>query len=335
MKLDLNRKGERRMQTKREAMLAIYRGEMPEFIPAERLTMDGVVFPGDRDFGPEKVGTDMWGVSWTKLGPDPGLDGSVVTPGTELFDDIEEWKKYVKFPEVEKLPLQDIFDGMLKASGVNREEQVVSCLMLSGQFERLNEMMGMENALCAFYESPEAVHEYMEAMCEYKLKCIDLAYQYVKPDVIHMQDDWGSSQNMLFSPEIWREFIKPNEKRYADRIHELGMLYEHHSCGYITQIIPDLVEIGVDVINPLNVCNDMEMIKREYGDKITLKGGIDNQLLDQGECNEEQIRRETRRAMDAYAAGGRYIPAFVYTRQDVLDIFNDEVTKYGAVIYKK
>lgn len=277
----------------------------------------------------------MWGVNWTNLGPDLGLDGSMVTPGTEIFDDIENWKEYIHFPEVEKLPLQQIFDGMMAEASVDRNEQVVSCLILSGQFERLNEMMGMENALCAFYESPEAMHEYMDAMCEYKLKCIDLAYQYMKPDVIHMHDDWGTSQNMFFSPEIWREFIKPNEARYSKRIHELGMLYEHHSCGYITQIIPDLVEIGMDIINPLNVCNDMEMIKRNYGDKITLKGGINNQLLDEGECDEEQIRTEVRRAMNAYVAGGRYVPAFIFTRRDVCDIFNDEVTKYGSTVYKK
>ena len=129
---------------------------------------------------------------------------------------------------------------------MNPETDVVSCLILSGQFERLNQMIGMENALCSFYEYPDELHEFFDAMLEYKLKCIDLAHKYLNPDVIHMHDDWGTNDNMFFSPELWREYIKPNEEKITQHIHELGMLYIHHSCGYIKQIIPDLVEIGVD-----------------------------------------------------------------------------------------
>lgn len=73
----------------------------------------------------------------------------------------------------------------------------------------------------------------------------------LKPDVIHMHDDWETNKNMFFSPELWQEFIKPNEEKYVKRIHEYGMLYIHHSCGHIQQIIPDLVEIGMDAIEPV------------------------------------------------------------------------------------
>ena len=82
-----------------------------------------------------------------------------------------------------------------------------------------------ENALCAFYEYPDEVHEFFDAMCEYKLKCIDLAYKYLKPDVIHMHDDWGTNKNLFFSPEIWREFVKPNEETlgvYIDEVTKYG-----------------------------------------------------------------------------------------------------------------
>lgn len=116
----------------------------------------------------------------------------------------------------------------------------------------------MENALCSFYEYPDELHEFFDAMLEYKLKCIDLAHKYLNPDVIHMHDDWGTNDNMFFSPELWREYIKPNEEKITQHIHELGMLYIHHSCGYIKQIIPDLVEIGVDAIEPMMPQNDLD-----------------------------------------------------------------------------
>lgn len=329
------------MQTNKEALLALYRGEKADFIPEVYSTQKDVVFPGDRyielgdKFDPYGTGPDAWGVLWTNQGPNPMIDGNTVAKDFRLFHEMDEWKDKVKFPPLDFMPIEQIFQGMCAGMHVNPETDVVSCLILSGQFERMNQMIGMENALCAFYEYPDEVHEFFEAMCQYKLKCIDLAYQYLKPDVIHMHDDWGTNNNMFFSPELWREFVKPLEKRYADRIHELGMIYQHHSCGYITQIIPDLVEIGVDVIEPMSVNNDIDMILKKYGDKITICGGIDNQLIDQEDTTEEQIRAEVRRAMDAYTKKGRYVPYYIPTMEQKLGVYIDEVNQYGRVILEK
>ena len=321
------------MQTKKEALLAIYRHECPEFIPAENLITADIVMPGDRYFGPEKEGLDMWGVCWTQLGPNPALDGNIPTPGQHLLDDITKWEEVVKFPQIDYLPLDKIFGEMTKH--IDREKTVVKGLLLSGLFERMHHFMEMENALCAFYEEPEAVHSFFKAMADYKIKCINKLIEFINPDIIHMHDDWGMATNMMFSPEIWREFFKPHEARFAEHIHSKGKLYEHHSCGYIMPIIGDLIEIGVDSIEPLNVCNDIVAIKKEYGNKITLTGGLNNQYLDRGDVSEEMVRAEVRRTLDLYAPGGNYIPYMIYSNQEKLNIINDEVEKYGAIIYKK
>lgn len=329
------------MQTNKEALLALYRGEKADFIPEVYSTQKDVVFPGDRyielgdKFDPYGTGPDAWGVLWTNQGPNPVVDGNTVAKDFRMFQEMDEWKEKVKFPPLDFMPIEGIFQGMCAGMHVNPETDVVSCLILSGQFERMNQMIGMENALCAFYEYPDEVHEFFEAMCQYKLKCIDLAHKYLKPDVIHMHDDWGTNDNMFFSPELWREFIKPLEKRYADHIHELGMLYQHHSCGYITQIVGDLVEIGIDVIEPMNVSNDIDGIMEKYGDKITICGGIDNQLIDREDSTEEQIRAEVRRAMDAYANKGRYVPYYIPAMESKMGVYMDEVIKYGKTIFQK
>lgn len=324
------------MQSMKETVLALYRGEKADYIPRVDQAVCNVVFPGERyfpqPFDPYGTGPDAWGVLWTNQGPDPGLDGNTVAANFRLFDFVEDWQEHVRFPDLDNIPVKHILQGM--SAQVDRNQTALSCLMLSGQFERLNQMVGMENALCAFYECPDELHGFFEAMCEYKLKCIQLAYDAIHPEIIHMHDDWGTSSNMFFSPELWREFIKPNEARYAKKIHELGMLYEHHSCGYIQQIIPDLVEIGVDCINPLNVCNDVAYIKRKYGSRITLKGGVDNQRIESGKASKEEIRSEARRVIDAYSAGGRYLPDYVATNGTVRDIFYDEVSRYGKAIYR-
>lgn len=329
------------MQTNKEALLALLKGEKADFIPEVYSTMKDVVFPGDRyielgdKFDPYGTGPDAWGVLWTNQGPDPFIDGNMVAKDFKLFDDMDEWKEKVKFPPLDFMPIEQIFQAMCGDMHVNPETDVVSCLILSGQFERMNQLIGMENALCAFYEYPDEVHEFFDAMCEYKLKCIDLAYKYLKPDVIHMHDDWGTNKNLFFSPEIWREFIKPNEEKYVKRIHDHGMLYIHHSCGNVDKIIPELAEIGIDALEPVMLCNDIEGNLKACGDKITLMGGIDNQMIDQKGTGEEVIRAEVRRAMDTYVGKGRYIPYYIPTNKETFGIYIDEVTKYGKDIFHR
>ena len=328
------------MQTNKEAILAALRGEKVDFIPEFYTSVKDLPFPAERyvDFkgnDPYGTGPDAWGVMWTLMGPNPLVDGNTVAKDFKLFDEMDQWKEKVKFPKIKPFMYKIIFKKMQEEMGVDRNQHAVSCLLLSGQFERMNQMIGMENALCAFYEYPDEVHEFFDAMCEYKLKCIELVHKLVKPDIIHMHDDWGTDKNMFFSPEIWREFIKPNEAKYAKRIHELGMIYMHHSCGYIQQIIPDLVEIGVDAINPMMVMNDIDYILENYGDKITVVGGIDNQFIDTPGTTEEQIRAEIRSRIDRYANKGRYIPFVIPNDVQKFEIFKDEASKYGREIVLK
>ena len=324
------------MQTPKEAFLAALRGEPHDFLPEPYGVMKDVVFPGDRyielgdKFDPYGTGPDAWGVLWTNQGPMPAVDGNMVAKDFKLFEDVEDWKEHVKFPPLDYMPIGDIFAGMCAGMGVNPETDVVSCLLLSGAFERLNQMVGMETALCAFYECPDEMKEFLEAMCEYKLKCIDKAVEFLHPDVIHMHDDWGAEANMMFSPELWREFIKPLEKRYADHIHELGLVYVHHSCGFIEQIIPDLIEIGVDAIEPMMTTNNMEELLEKYGDKITFMGGLDNRILDGEYSTPEQIIGEIHGAIDKYLDKGRYIPYYISAKAERWFMYMAECAKYLA-----
>ena len=207
------------MQTNKEALLALLKGEKADFIPEVYSTMKDVVFPGDRyielgdKFDPYGTGPDAWGGSMDQSGTGIRLLTETWSPKNfKLFDDMDEWKEKVKFPPLDFMPIEQIFQAMCGGMHVNPETDVVSCLILSGQFERMNQLIGMENALCAFYEYPDEVHEFFDAMCEYKLKCIDLAYKYLKPDVIHMHDDWGTNKNLFFSPEIWTRIHKTKRR---------------------------------------------------------------------------------------------------------------------------
>ena len=149
-----------------------------------------------------------------------------------------------------------------------------------------------------------------------------------------MQDDWGQNNNMFFSPEIWREYIKPNEIRYVEKIHGYGMKYMHHSCGYIRQIIPDLVEIGVDIIEPMMIENNVAELMKEYGKDIVFMGGINNRLIEATESREER-RKEVARAFCEYLPLGKWIPQYVSVNteyfKDFMEDIHDEIQKQTLI----
>lgn len=318
------------MENLRNTMLSLYNHKKTNCVITSSLACKNVLMPGDRFFGGE-AGEDIWGVHWTNLGPDLGMDGSTPTPGREILPDITCWREVVRFPEYDKMPLEEIFGGML--ADVDRERQVVSGLLLSGTFERMHALMGMENAMCSFYEEPEAVFELMNAIADSRIEAIDKMIECFDPDIIYMHDDWGMATNMLISPDLWREFFKPIEKRYTDHIHGRGKLYEHHSCGYITPIVGDLVELGVDALNPMNPCNDIEGILREFGSQILVLGGLDGQLIDRAETGESEIREHVRKTIDQYAPLGLFSPFYIPTSRQRQQIVDDETMQYGKDYY--
>ena len=314
------------MKTSKEIMRSLYQHEQSERILPNADVVAGVIMPGDFFVGgPE--GEDAWGVRWTNTGESLQYDGFTPTPGYSVLKDIRDWKDVVRFPDYSKIPLQPIFDMMLKA--VDRGTQLLNGVLLCGTFERMHSLMGMENAMCAFYDEPNAVHELFDAITDSRIDALEHMIDIIKPDVIRINDDWGMNRNMFFPEALWREFFKPIEKRYAEYIHGKGLPYEHHSCGYIAPLIEDAIEVGIDALNPWNLCNDIESLMKKHGKDIFFIGGLDGQLIDTPSTTEEEIRKEVRRAIDAYGSLGLYSPFYIATNQEREMITIDEAYRYG------
>lgn len=319
------------MQTDKEAFMAILNGEHADHFVNWYNIEKSCMVPGDRymsfpDYDAYGTGPDMWGVMWTNLGPNPGLHGSTVAKGFKLFDDMSEWRQHVKFPDYRKMPLKELLQNMKKMNGYDPEKHFLGCGCLSGAFERLHHMIGFENALTAFYEYPDEMHDYFNAFCEFRLDLIDMIWDAIQPECILMQDDWGQNNNMFFSPDIWREFIKPVEARYIEKIHGYGMKYRHHSCGYIKQIIPDLVEIGLDILEPVMYENDVPELLENYGDKLVFLGGINNRRMEMLQTPEERFE-ELKGYFDSYLPLGKWFPFYVAVNGEILDEFKQNVDK--------
>ena len=113
----------------------------------------------------------------------------------------------------------------------------------------------------------------------------------------------------MISPETWRRFIRPRIRHIFERIRQGGKHVYLHSCGHITEIIPDLVELGVDMLQPIQPeAMDIFEVKKEFGKDLCLVGGISTQkTLPFG--TPQQVRDEVKRYLDVMADGGGYIMA--------------------------
>ena len=138
----------------------------------------------------------------------------------------------------------------------------------------------MENALMDFYHYPEEIHRLFRRLTDFYIRIMERGKEMYNMDGFRITDDLGAQDRPLFSLQIFREFFKPYYKEIIDKAHELGCHLWMHFCGNIELFIPDLIEIGLDVIHPIQKNTmDEKKIAEQFGDKICILAGIDVQYL--------------------------------------------------------
>jgi len=143
--------------------------------------------------------------------------------------------------------------------------------------------------------------EYIEQLAEIVFGFEENVIEQIKDhgfDGVAFFDDWGTQSNMIISPSLWREIFKPLYKKQFDLVHSLGMDVYFHCCGYIYDIIPDLIEIGVDMLN-LSQPNvfDIEIVGSEFNGKVCFVCPISYQTTSLSGTKEE-IYNEAKKLID-------------------------------------
>lgn len=167
-------------------------------------------------------------------------------------------------------------------------------------------MAGTENILIGMYEDPDWITDifdtYLTSSLNLCQKILDAGYKF---DGIFWYDDMGYKGAPFFSNEMYKELLKPFHKKAVDWAHERGMVTELHSCGFIEPHIPDLVDIGVEMLNPLEIKAGMDpqKLKTLYGDKLAFHGGINAQLWDKPEL----VKAEMERIIPIMKENGGYV----------------------------
>ena len=180
-------------------------------------------------------------------------------------------------------------------------------LWVGDLWERATFMRGMENLLLELALNRNFVRTLLRGIADHILRTMTILFERFPFDGVALSDDYGTQHGPLISPKDWRSLIKPLLREIYESAKRCNRTIFHHTCGNILPIIPDLVDIGLDILHPIQPeAMDILHIKREFGRDLTLCGGVPTQdLLPRG--TPEEIRREVRRLQKHMGKGSGYI----------------------------
>jgi len=173
-----------------------------------------------------------------------------------------------------------------------------------GIFEALNGIYGIENHLMYMAMYPEELVRVYERQarwnCAFAGNCLDLGV-----DMIHVSDDWGAQDGLMFSVDMWRDLIFPYHKIIADAVKQRGAFLSLHSDGCVESVIDGIIELGFDVVHPWQESAGMslDVFKADYRDTFTVMGGLDVQTTI-GFGDLDRLGAEIERVLGMFADGG-------------------------------
>lgn len=246
--------------------------------------------------------TDEFGCVWDRRGslPHPVAYPLSDVPGDRLMRALADYQMPDPY-------LAGRFDAAAKLAGRYRGELFLFGKLGMCLFERAWSIRGMDQLLMDLIERPEFVEGLLDRILyEWNLPIIDQQLA-IGVDGFYFAEDWGSETSLLFSPRLWRQLIKPRLAIMYQRCQAAGVVVGQHSDGAVGGLFPDLVEIGLQVFNPLSptIMNPAEY-KAKWGHVLTFYGGIDvERLMPFG--TPDEVRREVRSMAETMGRGGGYI----------------------------
>lgn len=295
-----------------------------------------------RDEGDYEVYTDEWGISWRKP-KQGGFYYDMCQHPLQNADSLAELKAY-PFPD----PLDDGRFEELRAqaeAGIARGKATVLAGPSAGIVETYSWLRGYEAFYIDLALNKSWVAYMLDKLADWKIAFWERALAEVGDlvDVVIEADDLAGQRNLLMSPDTYREVIKPRHKRLFNFIKEQAPIkLFYHSCGAVRPLIPDLIDAGIDILNPVQISAkgmDLLELKREFGrDLVFWGGGVDTQIvLHSG--TPEDVRDDVRRNIEALAPSGGFVFAAVHdiqanvTPENIMAMWQawQDYGSYGAV----
>jgi uroporphyrinogen decarboxylase len=264
-------------------------------------SMEGIVHEHDGQWH-----VDPWGIRWVKEGPYNQIAHFPLADASR-----EEVRRY-RFPD----EYQDELLSKMEPIASCADEYFIGCDVSPNVFEMYWRLRGMEHAMIDMGADPELACEMFRRCGDFAVELARSACERFPLDWLWTGDDVASQRGLMMSPATWRDMIKPHLQNAFDVGKAHGLYVAYHCCGALRPIIADLIDMGLDVLNPIQ-CNcpgmDALELKREFGSELTFMGGVDTQgLLPVASAGE--VRQATRELIDGMTSdGGGYILAASHT----------------------
>lgn len=284
------------MLTKRQNLLETIRGGNPDRFVNQYEFLE-IILEAPLRTRPQRgqTITNEWGVTmaWPEdqLGPFPVHDEA-----HRAIKDITKWRETIKCPSVE-FSDERWAPAVKHAAAVDRRDKYVTVFFASGTFEMTHFLMGMEDAMMNFYEEPEYMHELIDFLTDYEIRYAQQIIERIKPDALFHHDDWGSQMASLLSPEMFKEFfLEPYKKAYGFWKDNGVELIVHHSDSYAANLVPYMIEMGIDIWQGVMTTNHTPELIKQYGGQITFMGELDSGPLDHPNWDAKVIAEHVERA---------------------------------------
>lgn len=270
----------------------------------------------NKERDPHSDYVDSWGSGQTEIGPDDWypnvhpLPDATTPADLDAYDDWPDMSDPTRVAHVREA-----------ASRLAKETQyaILATPWLLFPFERAHAMQGMDVFLLNMIEHPDFARALLQRIGDYCKQLMEYFLQELgdNVDIIKIGDDLGTQKSLMISPRMYRNFLKPV---HADLI---GFIKERtsakvffHSDGDVAPLIDDFIEIGVDILNPIQTnagsMSDLAMLKKRFGNNIAFCGGIDtDRVLPLGSVDD--VRQEVKRVMQTLGPGGGYMVGAVHT----------------------
>lgn len=245
---------------------------------------------------------DEWGTGW-----EHAVGGSGASPITAPIAEWSDLDEYLR----DRMPVPAAvgrFDAMLpKLASIGPTHYVVGTTHCT-LWERYNQLRGMNAALEDMAEDPPGAERLLDALVEYQVELIHRWGALGGVDAVMLADDFGTQRSLIMSPASWRRTFAARYRRICDAAHEHDLDIVFHSCGNVASIIGDLIDVGVDVLDPLqSEAMDLAWVAREFGGEVAFAGGLPEQTLPH--LTPAGVRDEVHRTIDLM--GGPFGNAYI------------------------
>jgi uroporphyrinogen decarboxylase len=285
----------------RERIIQVINHKKPDRIPIYGwLNNDEFRLKVEGAYGSIEAFEEKYGFDIAHLFP-----GFSSTPWARIYD-----KKGLEPEEYLDIPLSDpndmsLYESIKEDVKYHKEKKGrFVYIQTPGCFEENNGPFGIENHLAYLLMYPDEIKAVYDRLLKWTLdyvnNCLDLGV-----DMIHISDDWGSQNSLLFSPKLWEEMIYPYHKAISKAVKKRGGYISLHSDGNINQALLGIVDIGYDVVHPFQESAGMslDIFKENYRDKFTVLGGLDVQAVI-GFGKYDLLEKEIKKVIDMFRDGG-------------------------------